>query len=67
MTIALVIYLIFLLIYLIFNAYAISRIWAMRFAHDATKKAIFVYLAMVIAIVALTFILVFSFYSISFR
>jgi len=57
MIILLIIYFLFLLAYVIFNAYAVIRVWSLKLPHDMTPLTVLIYLIVMAVIV--TFSLVF--------
>lgn len=58
MLILLIIYLVFLFGYFIFNAYGVLKIWSMRMPNDKTHLAIFAYFLAVAAVITISFIFI---------
>lgn len=58
MWILLLIYFIFLLAYLIFNVYAIIRIWALRMPNDMTSTGVIVYTIVIGMLITISLLII---------
>jgi len=58
MWILLLFYFIFLLVYIIFNVYAIIRIWALRMPGDMTAGALLAYTVVIVSLITLTLLII---------